>query len=395
MVGRVIVAGGGLVGRTIAVALASQSHLGVTLLAGPPPGRDERASAVAAAGRRLFSRIGVWPQLAADAQAIDDMVITDSRADDLIRPEALSFEGERGAPFAHMIPNAALHDALTARCAELAIEEIAASARFYDEDESSITVELDNGGTVTGDVLVASDGRNSRLRAIAGIGVVEKRYDQCGIVGTVAHEDPHYGRATQHFLPNGPFAMLPLTGNRSSIVWTERPQFAKNLVEMDPDIAALEIERVFGLSLGRLTVEPPLMMHPLSAHLARDYAAGRLVLAGDAAHGIHPLAGQGLNLGLRDAAALSETLVDADRQGEDLSLALPRYARWRRADAAQMLIVTDQLNALFSRKSDLMRAVRSIGLGLVDRREKLKSLFIHEAAGIEGEIPRLMRGEAL
>lgn len=395
MVGRVIVAGGGLVGRTIAVALASQSHLGVTLLAGPPPGRDERASAVAAAGRRLFSRIGVWPHLAEAAQAIDDMVITDSRADDLIRPEALSFEGERGAPFAHMVPNAALYDALTARCAELGIEEIAASATFYNEDERSITVELDNSETVTGDILVASDGRGSRLRSIAGIGAVEKRYDQCGIVGTIAHEDPHFGRATQHFLPNGPFAMLPLTGNRSSIVWTERPHFAKTLVEMDPDIAALEIERVFGLSLGRLTVEPPLMMHPLSAHLARDFAAGRLVLAGDAAHGIHPLAGQGLNLGLRDAAALSEVLVDASRQGEDLSLALPRYARWRRADATQMLIVTDRLNALFSRRSDLARAVRSIGLGLVDRRHKLKSLFIHEAAGSEGEIPRLMRGEAL
>ncbi|WMS41158.1 FAD-dependent monooxygenase [Acuticoccus sp. MNP-M23] len=393
--GRVIVAGGGLVGRTIAVALASQSHLSVTLLAGPPPGRDERASAVAAAGRRLFSRIGVWPHVADVAQPIEDMVITDSRADDLIRPEALSFEGERGAPFAYMVPNAALYGALTDRCAALGITEIAASATYYTEAERTITVELDNGDTITGDVLVAADGRASRLRGIAGIGVVEKHYGQCGIVGTVAHEDPHYGRATQHFLPNGPFAMLPLTGNRSSIVWTERPQFAKTLVEMDPFIAGLEIERVFGLSLGRLTVEAPLMMHPLSAHLARDFARGRLVLAGDAAHGIHPLAGQGLNLGLRDAAALSEVLVDAGRQGEDLSLALPRYARWRRADAAQMLLVTDQLNALFSRRSDLMRAVRSIGLGLVDRRDKLKSLFIQEAAGIEGEIPRLMRGDAL
>jgi 2-octaprenyl-6-methoxyphenol hydroxylase len=224
---------------------------------------------------------------------------------------------------------------------------------------------------------------------------VTRDYRQSGIVGTVAHQLPHEGRAVQHFLPHGPFAMLPLTGNRSSIVWTERPAFAAELAAMDPLIAALEIERVFGLSLGRITVEGRLQTHALTAMLPRRLVEGRLVLAGDAAHVIHPLAGQGLNLGLRDVAALAEVLTEADRLGEDLAVALPRYERWRRADTVEMAAVTDGLNALFSRRSDLLRAVRSVGLGLVERRGGLKALFMREAAGFEGELPRLMRGEAI
>ncbi|MEM8663441.1 MAG: FAD-dependent monooxygenase [Pseudomonadota bacterium] len=393
---RIIIAGGGIVGRAIALAIATQSHLKVTLLAGPPPGPDARSSALAQAGRRFLTRIGVWPMVSEVAQPMNDMVITDSRLDDTIRPDVLSFEGERGAnAFAQMIPNEALLTALTKRCAEVGIDERADTAVFYDEDARSMTCRLASGQTVTGDALIAADGRSSRLREIAGIGVVRKSYEQSGIVGTLTHSLPHHGRAVQHFLPNGPFAMLPLTGDQSSIVWTERPGFARSLVAMDPSMASLELERVFGLSRGRLCVEPPLQAYPLTAMLARDYVAGRLALAGDAAHVIHPLAGQGLNLGLRDATALAEVLVDAHRNGEDICAALPRYTRWRRADAVQMALVTDRLNAIFSRQSDLLRAARSIGLGLIDARDKLKSLFISEAAGLEGEVPRLMRGEAI
>lgn len=396
MAGHVIVAGGGIVGRTIAIALTSQSHIKVTLLAGPAPGEDVRASAIAAAARRLYGRIGVWPDVAQHSQPVRAMAITDSRSDDVIRPEILTFEGEDGpGAFAHIIPNTALTAAVEARCAALGIEQTTEIATFYDEDETTIRVETDGGRTLEADVLVAADGRASRLRAIAGIGVVEKEYDQYGVTGTISHGRPHYGRATQHFLPSGPLAMLPLPGDRSSLVWTERPAFARSLAAMDPMMASIEIERVFGLSLGRLCVDPPLLAYPLKAMLARSYFAGRLCLAGDAAHVVHPLAGQGLNLGLRDAAALVELVIDAGRIGEDLSLAFPRYEKWRRADAVQMALVTDGLNTMFSQRSDLLRAVRSIGLGLVDRRDSLKALFIQEAAGLEGEVPRLMRGEAV
>lgn len=392
----ILIAGGGTVGRTIAIALASGTHLKPVIVTGPPRGEDHRASAISAAGRNFLDAIGVFELIADAAQPIERMVITDSASDDLVRPEVLHFDGEDGAArFAHMVPNAALDAALDARCAALGIEEIADSVRIYDEDETGITVRLAGGDTRRGTLLVAADGRQSRLRAIAGIGTVEHAYGQYGIVGTLSHERPHEGTATQHFLPNGPFAMLPLKGNRSSIVWSEREPFARSLAQMDPFMAALEVERAFGLSLGRLTLEGPLQAYPLKAILARDYAAGRLVLAGDAAHVIHPLAGQGLNLGLRDAAALAQTLSDSHRLGEDLRAVPDRYARWRRADAAQMAMVTDALNAIFSRKSDLLRAIRSIGTGLVDRRQRLKAMFINEAAGFAGEVPHLMRGEAV
>lgn len=392
----VAIAGGGIVGRTLAVALATQSHLRVRLFAGAPPGPDERASAVAASARRLLGRIGVWSLVASEAEPIREMVITDSAADDVVRPELLSFEGEREAgPFAHMVPNAVLREALGRRCGALAIAETPRPVAFYEEDAVGVTLFADDGAVERADVLIATDGRRSRLREIAGIGTIEHDYGQAGIVGTVAHEEPHHGRAVQHFLPNGPFAMLPLTGSRSSIVWTERPGFARSLAAADPALAALEIERVFGLSLGRLRLEGPLQVHPLTAMLARNWQAGRLALAGDAAHVIHPLAGQGLNLGFRDVAALAETLAEADRCGEDLAVALPRYETWRRADTTMMALATGGLNAVFSRRSGFARAVRSVGLGLVEQRGGLKTLFIREAAGDEGELPRLLRGEAI
>lgn len=392
----VLIAGGGIVGLSLAIALRTQSHLPLAVFAGPSAGLDERASAVAAGARRLYARIGVWPHVAEEAEPIREMVITDSAEGDLVRPEVLTFEGERGAnAFAHMVPNEVLRTAVEARAAALGVEVLPVSATFYEEDAAGLTVSLSDGSIRRGAVLVAADGRRSRLREIAGIPVVTRDYEQAGIVGTVAHQLPHDGRATQHFLPNGPFAMLPLAGDRSSIVWTERPVFAAELAAMDPLLAALEIERVFGLSLGRLTVEGELQTHDLAAMLPRRLTEGRLVLAGDAAHVIHPLAGQGLNLGLRDVAALAEVLTEADRLGEDLALALPRYERWRRADTVGMAAVTDGLNALFSRRSDLLRAVRSVGLGLVEHRAGLKALFMREAAGLDGELPRLMRGEAI
>ncbi len=392
----VAIAGGGIVGRTLAVALASQSHLRPVLYTGGPAKRDDRASAVSAAAQAMLERIGIWDKVLIDSQPIEEMRITDSRADDAIRPEVLTFASDRDVgAFSDMVPNVAMRDALAARCEALNIEVSEERVEFFEETRNGVSLELSGGGIAHADILIAADGRDSKLRGIAGIEVVTHDYRQSGIVCTVEHTKPHHGVATQHFLPNGPFAMLPLVGNRSSIVWTERPSFAASLGRTDPLLAGLEIERVFGLSLGRLTVAGEIQVFPLVGMLARQFTEGRFALIGDAAHVIHPLAGQGLNLGLRDVAALTETLVDAHRAGEDLSLALPRCERWRRADSTQMALVTGGLNAIFSQRSDFIRAIRSIGIGLVEQREDLKNAFIREAAGFAGELPRLMKGEAV
>lgn len=406
----VAIAGGGVVGRTLAVCLASQPGLTVRLLtdaipkggpaAAAPSAADARASAIAAGARKLFARIGVWRALAENAEPMRAMSITDSADGDVVRPEVLTFDGEPdGQPFAHMVPNALLAEALRERCAALGIADEPALA-FYEEGEQSLALERSDGELLQAAVLVAADGRASRVRAIAGIPVVAKDYAQGAVVGTVRHERAHNGVAVQHFLPNGPLAMLPLAASdeaphRSSLVWTEGAGFARSLTTMDPALAALEIERAFGLSLGRLSIEGELQSRPIGALLARRLVEGRVALAGDSAHVIHPLAGQGLNLGLRDVATLAETLVGAARLGEDLERALPRYEKRRRADAVQMALVTDGLNAIFSRRSALARAVRSVGLAVVDERDPLKALFMREAAGLEGDVPRLMRGEAL
>ena len=227
---------------------------------------------------------------------------------------------------------------------------------------------------------------------------VSWRYDQSGIVATVAHERPHGGRAEEHFLPSGPFAILPLKGNRSSLVWTESTRDAERLVNGDDMLFELELEQRFGHKLGKLTVEGGKRAFPLGLTLARDFVKPRLALAGDAAHGIHPIAGQGLNLGFKDAAALAETIVEAERRGLDIGAidVLEDYQRWRRFDTMQMGVTTDVLNRLFSNDNSLLRSIRSFGLSLVDRAPPLKEFFIGQAAGLgKGPSPRLLRGEPI
>ncbi len=250
--------------------------------------------------------------------------------------------------------------------------------------------------------MVAADGARSRLREAAGIGWVGWSYPQSGIVATVAHERDHEGRAIEHFLPSGPFAVLPLPpggslGHRSSIVWTERQADVPALLGGGPEEALMEVERRFGLALGRIALESPLKAYPLAFGIARRFGARRLLLLGDAAHVIHPIAGQGLNLGLRSAAALAESLADTMRLGLDPGgpEALEAYERSRRFDTLAMGAATDGLNRLFSTDALPVRLARDLGLGLVDRMPGLKRLFIREAAGLRGRQPRLMRGEAL
>jgi 2-octaprenyl-6-methoxyphenol hydroxylase len=246
-------------------------------------------------------------------------------------------------------------------------------------------------------LLVAADGARSKLRSKAGITTHGWNYDQSAIVTTVAHERDHGGKAEEHFLPAGPFAILPLKGNRSSIVWTEKTPEAERIVAL-PDVEFhAELEQRFKLQLGEIAAVGARRVHPLGFFVARSFIAERLALIGDAAHVIHPIAGQGLNMGLKDVAALAEVIVDAARLGLDPGSAtvLERYQRWRRFDTVAMGIATDSLNRLFSNRSDVLRAVRDIGLGLVDRVPNLKRLFIREAAGLVGEVPKLLRGELL
>jgi 2-octaprenyl-6-methoxyphenol hydroxylase len=246
-------------------------------------------------------------------------------------------------------------------------------------------------------LLVAADGARSQIRQGAGIATHGWTYDQSAIVTTVGHERDHGGRAEEHFLPAGPFAILPLKGNRSSIVWTEAKGEAERIVALPDDAFHAALEQRFKLHLGEINAVGARRVHPLGFFVARSFIAERIALVGDAAHVIHPIAGQGLNMGLKDVAALAEVIVDAARLGLDPGSAtvLERYQRWRRFDTVTMGIATDGLNRLFSNRSDILRLVRDVGLGLVDRVPNLKRLFIREAAGLVGEVPKLLRGEML
>jgi 2-octaprenyl-6-methoxyphenol hydroxylase len=402
----VLIAGGGFAGLALAIGLrqALGPSFAVTV-ADPAFARagngDGRASAIAAAARRLFETLGVWESVAANAQPILDMVVTDSRVDDAMRPTFLTFDGEvsPGEPFAHMIENAPLIMALTDKAKAEGVTLLAETVAAFDplSVASRLEVQLAKSGTIATRLLVAADGARSKIRERAGIASHGWDYDQSGIVTTVTHERDHHGRAEEHFLPAGPFAILPLVGKRSSIVWTESKKEAARIVALSDAEFHIELERRFGLRLGEIRAVGARRAHPLGLSVARDFVADRIALVGDAAHVIHPIAGQGLNMGLKDVAALAEVIVDAARLGLDPGThdVLERYQRWRRFDTAAMGIATDGLNRLFSNRSDVLRLVRDVGLGLVDRLPPLKNLFIREAAGLVGDVPKLLRGEAL
>lgn len=405
----VVVAGGGYVGLCLALALKrADPDLAVAVVEPKPPAalrRDGRASAIAAAARHMLDRLDVWSAIEPQAQPITEMIVTDSRVADAVRPVFLTFGGalEDGAPFAHMVPNAAMVGALLDGATAAGVDLIAPdTVTAFETGTGATTLTLGSGRRIRTSLLVACDGARSKLRDLAGIRTVSWDYGQSGIVTTIVHERPHDGRAEEHFLPSGPFAILPLADDaegrhRSSLVWSERTHEARRLVDGDDFTFALELERRFGRHLGDIRQSGPRHAYPLGLTLARDWVKPRFALCGDAAHGIHPIAGQGLNIGFRDAAALAEVIVEARRLGQDVGAldVLERYQRWRRFDAFEMGVVTDVLNRLFSNDLAPIRFVRDLGLGLVDRIPALKRRFIREAAGIGGDMPRLMRGEAI
>src|SRR4051794_12784330 len=400
----VVIAGGGFAG--LALALALRQGLGDSfrvVVADPAFATDARpdlrASAIAAAARRMFEALGVWDAVAENAQPVLDMVVTDSKLEHAVRPVFLTFAGdvEPGQPFAHMIENAPLNAALAVKARQQGIELRATAVSGFEQGASRIAVSVGDGSVTSASLLVAADGAKSRLREQAGIATHGWSYGQSAIVTTVAHERPHNGRAAEHFLPAGPFAILPLKGNRSSLVWTETDAEAARIVALPEGEFHSELERRFGLHLGEIEVAGGRRAYPLGLFIARSFVADRIALVGDAAHVIHPIAGQGLNMGLRDVAALAEAVVDAARLGLDPGGAgvLDHYQRWRRFDTMAMGVATDGLNRLFSNRSDILRALRDLGMGVVDRAPALKQLFIREAAGLVGDVPKLLRGDAL
>lgn len=362
---------------------------------------DARASALSVASKSMLEVLGVWSAVEPEAQPVTDIDITDSGLDAGVRPVLLSYDNHTGGgePATYIVPNRVLFAALRAQLQHVPSVELLAPAEVlgFEADETQTHITLSDGRTLAASLLVAAEGRRSKTRDAAGIKVVGWDYPQIGIVTTVRHERPHGGRVVQHFLPAGPFAILPLKDNRSCITWSEDAAEAKRILALDDADFLAEIEKRFGGKLGAVTLDGPRQSWPLSMHLARSYIAPRLALIGDSAHGVHPIAGQGLNLAFRDVAALVEVITEAVRLGLDAgdASALARYERWRRFDAFVSAAAFDGLNRLFASDATLLRSARELGLGVVNRMPGLKRFFVGEAAGLTGELPKLLRGEAV
>jgi 2-octaprenyl-6-methoxyphenol hydroxylase len=395
----VIINGGGLVGLSLGCALAA-AGLKIVVLDRDDPSvmldapYDGRSSAIAWASQQALATIGVWDHLANQAQAMLDIRVSDGASPLFLHYDHRELEGE---PFGYMVENRHMRQALHARAAEIPTLKLLAPAQASEivRAENGVVVRLADGQEIQARLLVGAEGRNSPSRIDAGIAVSGWSYHQVGIVCTVCHEQPHLGVAQERFLPSGPFAILPLVGNRSSLVWTETDELAPVMMALDDDDFLAEISKRFGDYLGTLELEGPRWSYPLSLQIADRYVDRRLVLAGDAAHGMHPIAGQGLNVGLRDVAALTEVLVDAARLGLDIGSddVLDRYQRWRRFDNATLLAVTDVLNRLFSNDIEPLHLARDVGLAAVNKMPDLKKFFMRHARGTVGKLPKLLNGE--
>lgn len=401
----VLISGGGMVGLPLGLALAQGGLKTLVADAALPakvlePQFDGRVSALAYASVRMLKALGVWERLEPDAQPIREILVTDGQRGKPASPFSLHFDAQEvGADsLGHIAENRHIRAALYAAVAACARLELAAPAVV-----TSVTVgaggavaRLGDGEEVFATLVIAADGRESGLRSQMGMQVIGWSYPQTGIVATVEHDKPHNGVAYEHFLPSGPFAILPMPGNRSSLVWTEAKAKAPALLALDEQGFNAELAARFGGHLGKTRSAGPRWSYPLSFHLARDFVRPRFALAGDCAHGIHPIAGQGLNLGLKDAAALAEVLLDAGRLGRDIGAldTLKRYERWRRFDSFALAASTDALNRLFSNDITPLRHIRDLGLGIVDSIAPARRFFMRHAGGDVGKLPRLMRGEA-
>ncbi|HUN52873.1 MAG TPA: UbiH/UbiF/VisC/COQ6 family ubiquinone biosynthesis hydroxylase [Candidatus Sulfotelmatobacter sp.] len=396
----VIIAGGGLVGLSLAIALG-RGGLEVVAVDREDPARvvgaafDGRVSAIAHASQQALAAIGIWRHVR-EAEPILDIRVSDGASRLFLHYDHRDLDEQ---PFGHIVENRVIRQAQQAalgECAHVRLMAPVAVAGLAREPGRAV-LSLAGGQRLSAPLVLAADGRHSPLRQAAGIPCLAWRYPQTGIVCTVRHDLPHQGVAQERFLPAGPFAILPMTGNRSSLVWTEREVLAPAILALDDAAFAAELAERFGDYLGALRVEGPRWSYPLALHHAASYVAPRLALVGDAAHGIHPIAGQGLNMGLRDVAALGEVLVEAHRLGLDLGdlAVLERYERWRRFDNLLLAGMTDGLNRLFSTDSEPVRLARDLGLAAVNRLPPLKRLFMRHARGSVGKLPRLLEGRPL
>jgi 2-octaprenyl-6-methoxyphenol hydroxylase len=407
----VVIAGGGLTGPTLALAL-TDAGLTVALCDAEPlqarldPAFDGRASAIAAANWRQWRTLGVATMLEPDAQPIRRILVTDGPAPGPSAtaplPVFLEFSsndlGDDGEPMGWIIENRRIRPAFAQALAKRKVATFAPGAVLEAAiEDRACRVTLSDGRVLEAPLLVGAEGRRSVVREAAGIGTYGWAYGQCGVVATVRLERDHEGVAHEYFLPGGPFAILPLKDHRASLVWSEHEDRARALVEASPEAFEAHMARRFGDFLGRPTLVGARMQFPLSLQMAERMVAPRVALVGDAAHAVHPIAGQGLNMGLKDAAALAEVIVEARRLGEDWSseLVLERYARWRRVDAVGLALATDLFTRLFSNDHPVLRLARGAGLALANRLAPAKRLFVREAAGLLGDTPRLLRGEPL
>ena len=410
----VVIVGGGIAGLTLALAL-DQAGISVIALDGaPPPKLDERfdgrAFAIGYSSFRMWRALGVEGALRQDFQRIEDILVTDGRAVSGLRrpgPSALDLHFDRrevdareeGEALGYMVENRVVRRALAEAVAARPSLRLRTSAKVkaVSADASGASVTLDDGEVIHASLIIGADGRASFVRGQMKTRVIGWKYGQTAIVCTFAHEKTHHGAAHEYFLPSGPFALLPLTENRTNVVWTERPAAAKALLAMSEADFLAELKQRAGDHLGALSLVGPRFSYPLSLQIAEGMVGDRVAIVGDAAHAIHPIAGQGLNLGLRDVAALAECIADSVSVGLDVSdsAALSRYERWRRFDNVSMALATDALTRLFSNDFNRIRLARDIGMAVTGRIGPARRFFMRHAGGATGALPRLLRGEAL
>jgi 2-octaprenyl-6-methoxyphenol hydroxylase len=397
-----LIVGGGLIGLLLGSACAG-AGLGVAIADRQDPrtmlgeGFDGRSSAIAYGSRHVLDALGLWPEIAAEAEPILEIRVADNGSPLFLHYDHRDLDG--AAPLGYIVENRVLRRILLERIRSLESLSFLAplDVGAVETSSSAAVATLSDGRTIAARLIAAADGQESRLRHAAGIGTVAWRYRQTAIVTTMQHERPHCGIAVEHFLPAGPFAILPMTGNRSSIVWTEQAELAARLAALPDAAFGAELAARFGDFLGAVEPIGPRWTYPLGLMLAERYVAERLALVGEAAHVIHPIAGQGLNLGIRDVATLAELVIDRRRLGLDIGDPdlLDDYQQWRRLDTLALVAVTDGLNRLFSNQLAPLRFARDLGLAAVHRLPPLKRLLMRDAMGLAGDLPRLVRGEPL
>ena len=402
----IIIVGGGLNGPALALALASGGLSSIIIDTVPlatrrKPAFDGRAYALSLTSVRMLQVLGIWEAVRAEAQPMLDIKVSDGRPGEGAASYFVHFDHNEisEGPMGHMLEDRYLRRALldAVKASKLITQIAPATVEAQEISTSHAEVTLEDGRILRGRMLVGCDGRRSGVAMRAGIARAGYDYHQSGLVCAVSHELPHNGVAYQQFMPSGPLAILPLTGDRSAIVWTETTERAALINAMSDKDYVDELRPRFGDFLGKIKLVGKRFSYPLNLTVATSFAAHRLALVGDAAHGIHYLAGQGLNLGLRDVAALAEVVLDAARRGEDIGneLVLARYAQWRGFDTVALTASTDMINKLFSNDNSVLRAARVAGLGIVNAIPAARRDFIREAAGLSGDLPRLLKGQAI